>query len=230
MKIQIILDIRHYFLNKKLNKGHWLTIQIYDKGRSHADIANEIGCSVKCVDKKVTKRRKNGQVSPDIIAGVRTGKFHIVTKSSLVFIFRLFKHKITDPIDELYPQIKSKNAKIFAKILLEMEQKDKDTQNSSGLKAGLSRKELYLLAGKFIIVLYEYDSYYAERMDYFLKHILEHCGTFYLDELADPENWYPNRTALLATKYFAMRNFEDNDKVIVLSANELIKKGKMKNE
>lgn len=216
MKItpQLVKDIYYYFFSEKLNKGYWLTTQIHAKKRSHTDIAEEIGCSVKCIDKKVTKRRKQGYISPDVLGGVHTCRFHMLSKSRLVFVFKLFKSKLIGPVDELYPQLKSRNAKIFAKILLEMEQKDQDTGNSAGFKAGFSRKDFYILAGKFIIVLYEFDSYYSERMDYFLKRVLDHCGTFFLDDMCDPSNWHPNRTVLKVSLYYAMRGY-DGDAIII---------------
>ena len=228
MMLNFFKNRYHYFFSKKLNKGHWLTTQIHDLKRSNSDIAKEIGCSEKYVKMKVAKRIKKGEISKDVINGVHTCEFHLITKSKIVIIFKLFKNKITKPIDELYPQIKSRNAKIFAKILLEIDQKDKDTQGSTGIKVGLNinRKDLYLLAGKFIIVLYEFDSYYAERMDYLLKRILEHNGTFYFDELANPDNWYPNRSGMLAALYFTRRNLDDD--IITMYATDLIKKGKMK--
>jgi len=205
--IQLLKDSYHYLFNKKLNKGYWLTTQLYAKKRSHLSIAKEIGCSERCINKKVAKRRKQGYISPDVVGGVHTCRFHLLTKSSIVLVFRLFKNKIESPIEELYPQLKSRNAKIFAKILLEMEQKDQDVGNSAGIKAGYSRKDFYLLAGKFAIVLYEFDSYYSERMDYLLWRILEHNGSFYLDNLSDPVNWSPNRTLLNASVYYSMRGY-----------------------
>ena len=211
--IQLIKDLYYYLFSEKLNNGYWLTTQLYHEKKSHLDISIEIGCSVQCIDKKVAKRQKQGYIGRDVLGGVHTCRFHSLTKSSIVLVFKLFKNKIVSPIDELYPQLKSRNAKIFAKILLEMEQKDQDTGNSTGFKAGFSRKDFYLLAGKFAIVLYEFDSYYSERIDYFLKRVLDHCGTFFLDDMCDPANWHPNRTALKVSLYYAMRQY-DGDAIL----------------
>ena len=212
---RLVEDIYHYYFSRKLNKGYWLTKQLHAEKRTHADIAKEIGCSVKCIDKKIAKRRKQGYIGRDVLNGVHTCRFHTTTKSGLVFVFKLFKNKIVGPIDELYPQLKSRNAKIFAKILLEMEEKDQDTGKSAGFKAGFSRKDFYILAAKFAIVLYDFDSFYSERMDYFLKRVLDHNGTFFLDEMSDPVNWHPNRTVLITAKYYAMRQY-NGDAIIIL--------------
>jgi len=226
--LSILKDAYYYYFNENLNKGYWLNQQTYGLKRSSSDIANEIGCSENCLIRKIKTRRKKGHLSNDIINRVHTSHFHNITKYKLMFIFKLFYNKINDPIDELYPKVKSRNGKIFKKIILEMENQDKDTGISAARHLNLTRKTFYLLAARFVVVLYEFDSYYAERMDYFLKRTCEMHNKFYFDDLANPVNWYPNRSGLHTAMYFALRNNDYDEKVIILNASDLIKNKKKK--
>lgn len=79
-----------------------------------------------------------------------------------------------------------------------MDEQDRDTETRySTFYKLMPRKALYLLAMKFFICLYEFDPYYAERIDYVLKRTLDHKDELYLDETANPQNWYPNRNTKL---------------------------------
>ena len=103
---------------------------------------------------------------------------------------------------------------MFKAIIEEMDEMDKDTGLNMAKRLHLTRKQFYLLVARFTIVLYEFDSYYAERIDFILDKVTKQHDKFYIDELANPINWAPNRSAFVASQYFALRNYDDNRKLV----------------
>ena len=206
----ILKDIYDYFYNKKLQDHQWLNKQIHTYQRTIKDIASEINCSDKCLEWKLNKYRKSGLISKDEMSGLFTGPFHTVCKKIIVFLIKPFTNKIQKSVDELYPHIKSRNGRILKEIIEEMNAKDQDIESSMARSLKLTRKDFYLLIARFGIVLYEVDDYYSERMTFIIKKISEKHDKFYIDELADPTNWYPTRPMFYAAKSIALRNFDEN--------------------
>lgn len=206
----ILKDIYYYFFNKKLQDHIWLNHQICHLHNTPSDIIKLAGCSHKSLKWKETHFRKKGLIMKDELGGIHTGTFHAVGKKLVILILQPFIPKITKIVNQYYPKVKSRNARIFSTIINEMESVDRDEGSSMAKRLKLTRKQFYLLAAKFTIVLYEFDSYYAERMDFILKRVTEQHDKFYLDELANPKYWAPYRPMFLGAKYFAMRVTDTN--------------------
>ncbi len=183
-----IKDLYRQF-DKRLNDPVWLTRTFRDEHKSMKEIASMIGCSEMLVNKKL---ESNGITMPDQILDVHTGSFHF-SKGFIVVLAKPYIKKIQRSVDTIYNKTKARNTGIFKNIIADMERLDDDNGTSSFVSLGYTRKALYLLAAKFLVCLYEYDTYYSERMDYVLKRILEQKEGFYLDAQAEPENWYPHR-------------------------------------
>ena len=115
------------------------------------------------------------------------------------------KH-IEETTEEIYCRTTSRNSALLKHIVAELEKSDQDMGESSGRMFGRTRKEFYILMMKFLICLYEYDTYYAERMDYVLKRVLQNQENIFLsDEMTDPNNWYPNRKHEVLLRYMQFR-------------------------
>lgn len=212
----ILKDIYDYYFNKKLKDHVWLNHQMYHLHKTSDEIANLSNCSIRSLKWKEAHFRKKGLIIRDELKGIQTGPFHAVAKKFIIIIIQPFIPKITKHVNKLYPQVKSRNGRIFKEIIEEMDEKDRDKGLNMAQRLHLTRKQFYLLAARFTIVLYEFDSYYAERIDFILKKITEQHDKFYIDELADPQYWAPYRPRFLMAKYFAMRNTNTNVKPIVM--------------
>ena len=197
------MRLRDFWLqfDKRLNNPVWLVEQ--SQAGNEYDSAHIIGCSPELVRKKVIQY--GAGVCIDQIFEVRTGFFHY-TKRFFIPLLKPYVKKIQQGIDTVFDKTKSRNADIFKQIMSEMEKVDDDKEPSTFGEFALTRKEGYLLAMKFIICLYEYDSYYAERMDYVLSRLMEKQSKVYLDDTAKPENWYPHRNTELSYLYMFRRN------------------------
>lgn len=191
-----------YSFDKRLNDPVWILDKLH---RSNVyEIAYEIGCSVSLVEKKINEVHLFE--CKDTIFRTHTGYFHF-TKRFIPFLLRPFIKKITWGIDTVYDKTTSQNSKIFKKIVQELEELDKDSESSALTGLGINRKEGYLLAMKFVICLYEYDSYYIERMEYILKRIKEEQEHIKIDqEISKSSNWYPHRNNLEFMKFMLNRN------------------------
>ena len=71
----------------------------------------------------------------------------------------------------------------------------------------MTRKETWVAGAHFGIVLADIDVEYAERIDYFLRRVIERQGEFYFDAQSNPENWYPHRDEKIFNEYIAGRTF-----------------------
>ena len=212
----ILKDIYDYFFNKKLQDHIWLNHQTYHLHIGNDKIAELAGCSIKSLNWKTAHFRKKGLIMKDELGGIPTGQFHAVAKKFFVIIIQPFIPKITKHVDALYPKVKSRNGRMFKKIIEEMDEKDRDTGLNMAQRLHLTRKQFYLLAARFTVVLYEFDSYYAERIDFILDKITKQHDKFYIDELADPQYWAPYRPRFLMAKYFAMRNSDTNKTPVIM--------------
>ena len=117
---------------------------------------------------------------PDEIMGIKTGWFHY-SKSFIGTLIKPLMPKIQKGTDSVYDKTKSVNAKLFKEIIAELEEKDEDTGGSTGTIAGYTRKQFYILIAKFFVCLYEYDIFYAERIDFVLARLFEQGDRIYLD-------------------------------------------------
>ena len=203
-------DLKH-LLDPRLNDPLWLYQRYHAEEKTAEEISKIIGCSPQLVVKKLKKLG----ITHDELNGVYTGRFHTIGKTALIFLMKPYLKKINDTINEIYDKTRSRNALIFKNILTEMEKHDQDKEGSSGIKIGLGRKQLYLTLSKFILCLYEYDTYYAERIDWVLREIIKHKDEFYFDEQSNPENWYPNRNRTTLAKYIFARNDPVGEKTYI---------------
>ena len=165
-----------------------------------------------------------GLNTSDNLFGVYTGRFHVLAKHrGIIRIIKPFIKNIQTTTDEIYTQTSSINSRIFKEILKDVEEVDRDIQESSAKVLGFSRKFFYLLMAKFMICLYEYDTYYAERMDYILLKVLERREEFYISGITtNPVNWYPTRSQDVLQQYFIGRVFgkDSNAKVFRINKKE----------
>lgn len=209
--------------DRRLNDPEWLSQKFHSEHLSESEIADIIGCSPELVHEKLTKLFLTGA---DKIGAVYTGRFHVLAKRAIVWFAKPYIKNIQQTVDEIYDKTKARNSNLFKDILVQMEQLDRDTGYSSAKDLGVTRKEFYILLAKFLICLYEYDTYYSERIDYILKEVIAKRDEFYLDEFANPENWSPNRNFKTLAKYIVARNTPKGELVIVVNASEIIKKKK----
>ncbi len=212
-----IKDIYHWF-DKRLNDPVWLTRTFRDQHKSMKEIASMIGCSEKLVNKKL---ESNGITMPDQILDVHTGSFHFA-KRFVVIIAKPYIKKIQRSVDTIYNRTKARNTNIFKTIIADMERLDDDTGTSSFISLGYTRKALYLLAARFLVCLYEYDTYYSERMDYVLKRVVEKKDELYFDAQANPESWYPHRDYRIQVTNMFTRNTRVGEKSHYLLASKCI--------
>jgi len=192
--------------DRRLRDADWLYQVYHIEKKTIAWIARETHASEDFVLHELANNHLMGR---DSFNGRYTGRFHMVTKKWIIKLLRpIIKNKVIKIIDAEYPHIASRNALIIKSIIDEMVLLDQDTGSSSGAEIGLNRKDTYVLAAKFGSVLFECDTYYSERLDWFIGEILAHRHEFYFGEQIKPENWYPNRKPLLMGEYIAMRNAE----------------------
>lgn len=215
MKITRIKDL-YYRFDARLNDPVWLTKKYRDEHMTEKDIAELIGCSEKLAHKRL---HSLAVLNADQILDVHTGFFHFA-KEFIMLLAKPYIKRIKQAVDTTYDRTKSRNAGIFKKIISDMERLDADDGFSSSKPLGMTRKAFYILAGKFLVCLYEYDIYYSERMDYVLKKVLEQKDSFYLDLQANPENWYPHRDYKTQVINMLARNTEVGEKSYYVKASE----------
>lgn len=197
-----IYDMWLGLTNRVLNDPSAMeTLYVVEK-QTVAQIAKTIGCSPSLVQKKL---QKFGLAEKDSFLDVYTGRWHSLAKRGLINVVKPHIKKIERTTDEIYPKTTSKNATIFKKILSEMQDADQDTETSIGNLVGIKRKALYMLFGKFLICLYDFDTYYAERMDYVMLRLFQNSEHLYIDEQSSPINWYPNRNGETIGNYIVNR-------------------------
>lgn len=204
------MDLYHTF-DRRLNNPVWLCDRL-GMGNEN-DIAHEIGCSANLVRRKVADL--NIKVSMDRIFDVHTGYFHWCKRFFMPLLKTHIK-KIQSGVDSVYSKTKSQNSEIFKKIIEDMDMLDDDTEKSTFGNTGMTRKEAYLLLMKFVVCLYEYDMYYAERIDYILKRLREEQSELYSDTIGDignPKAWYPHRPTRAAYLYMKHRNKKMGDEI-----------------
>jgi len=191
-----------YTWDHRLNDPVWMLKQLQTPYMPY-EIANMIGCSEELVNRKI--EHMHLFECKDTIFNTYTGYFHY-TKKFITPLLRPYIKKISQGIDTIFDRCSSKNSKIFKKILQELDELDKDHEPSALAGLGMNRKEGYILAMKFMICLYEYDSYYIERMEYIMKRIMEEKENINVDnDVANPDNWYPNRNIPVFTKFMMNR-------------------------
>ena len=176
------------------------------------EIAKQLNWTVEKVKQKLIKydmMKPDGNVVPGTFLGVFTGRFHYA-KADLIAAIKSIRRteKVLKRTDELYTQTRSINARILKEIVDEMAAVDNDTEAfSAGASLGMTRKETWVAGAHFGIVLDDIDIEYAERIDYFLKRVIERRDDFYFDAQSDPENWYPHRNEKVFNEYIAGRTF-----------------------
>lgn len=201
--------------DRRLNSYAWLHSKFHINQMTIQQIADIIGCSPEIVNKKLLKHNLLGR---DKILDVYTGRFH----SGKHLIMRLLKKrylgKIEKSIDEIYPKVTSRNSLIMQDILSSMDKFDCDDGTSAGGALGMTRKETYILAAKFLICLYDYDSQYEERIDWFLREMIRRRKELFFDESSNPENWFPNRDFHKWQKHFFAKRTKVGEQVFFVSA------------
>ena len=195
----------HDLTSRCLNDPQELKYLYVTRKQTVAQIAKTIGCSPQLVQKKL---QTFGLTSKDEFFQVYTGRWHSLAKRGLINAAKPHIKKIETTTNEIYPRTTSKNATVFKKILSEMQEADQDTLSSMGGILGMTRKATYMLIGKFAICLYDFDTYYAERMDYIIRRLFESGDLLYIDEQSFPSNWYPNRNNETTGKYLINRTEE----------------------
>ena len=198
--------------SKTTDEENLLQLFFIHRKMSPEEIAIQMKWDVNKVKEKLIEydiMREDGSVIPGTFLGVFTGRLHYA-KADLISVINTIKQteKVVKRTDELYTQTKSINAEIMKEILAEMYAVDKDTDEmSAGVALGMTRRETWNAGAHFGIVLYDIDVVYAERIDYFLKRIIERGNEFYFDAQSDPENWYPTRDNKILGEYVVGRTF-----------------------
>lgn len=194
----------------RLNDPKWLETMLHQEHRSSEYIAKIIGCKTETVNKKISKLRVG---STDHWQGVYTGRFHGLAKKSLIRILKPFIKDIEQTVDEIYDKTAFVNSKIFKDLIQTLVDNDDDTGNSSADILGLPRKDFYILMLKFVVCLYEYDSYYSERIDFVLKNAFERQNEFVIDDQANPEYWYPHRDKNVFVNHIITRTLANKQNI-----------------
>ncbi|MCW7077303.1 MAG: hypothetical protein OCU18_08520 [Candidatus Syntrophoarchaeum sp.] len=203
--------------DRRLRRYEWMHQKFHIEHKTVAEIADIIGCSPETVRKHL---QKHDLLGSDKIFDVYTGRFHGLGKRAIMWIVKRNIKTINKVVDEIYDRTTSRNALIFKDIIESMEKLDLDQGISSGKQVDLTRKELYILGCKFFICLYDFDSYYDERGSYILKRILDRKDDFFIDELADPKNWYPNRPHDAWSKHLFARCTKHGEQMFFINASE----------
>jgi len=197
--------------SKRSNEEEILQLLFIHRHATPAEIAKQLNSSEEAIRKKLIDydlMQPNGKVKPGTFLGIFTGRFHYAKADLIAAIKTIHRtEKVMKRTDEIYTQTKSVNARIMKEIIAEMDAQDNDTEDSAGAALGMTRKETWLAGAHFGIVLYDIDVLYAERIDYFLKRIIERGGEFYFNDQCKPENWYPNRDNNIFSEYIVGRTF-----------------------
>lgn len=213
--LSIPKNIYYRFKYPLLNDYTWLQTKLRIENKTLQECADILGCDVELI---IKKRDKFGLNATDRVFNVYTGRFHQLAKHrGIVPIIKPFIKNIERSVDEIYGRTTSINSKIFKGIVADMEKVDRDVEDSAAKVLGYTRKNFYILMMKFIINLYEYDTYYAERMDYALMKLLDKKEEIYLSPITtNPEHWYPTRTQEALQQYFMGRVFgKDTNATII---------------
>lgn len=220
MKLITTLSDKYYNLRyQELNNPAWMQQKFVNEKRTPDEIAKIVGCDINLINKRLVAF---GLTTKDKLFGVYTGRFHKLAKHKGVLkLIKPFIKNIQITTDEIYTQTSSINSRIFKEILEDVEKVDRDVQESGARVLGFSRKFFYLLMARFMICLYEYDTYYAERMDYILLKVLERKEEFYISAITtNPEHWYPTRSQEALQQYFIGRVFGKDSNATVFRVNK----------
>jgi len=203
--------------DRRLNSVEWLAQKFHTEQKTIAEIAGVIGCSPETVQKRL---RKHNLLGRDKILTTYTGRFHSSKHLIMKLLTKRYLPTIKKSIDDVYPKITSRNPLILKDILDEMAVLDQDGGSSSGRAIGMSRKDVYVLCGRFGICLYDYDSQYEERIDWLIREIIRRQDDFFFDECSNPENWFPNRKHDMWTKHFFAKRTKVGEPIFFIRANE----------
>ena len=215
MKLITKLSDTYYNLRyRELSDPAWMQQKYVNEKRSSEEIAKMVGCNVSLINKRI---QSFGLTAKDSLFGVYTGRFHVLGKhKGIIKLIKPFIKNIETTTNEIYTQTSSINSKIFKEIIDDVEKVDHDGEKSSAKVLGFTRKYFYLLMAKFMVCLYEFDTYYAERMDYMLLKMLERGNEFYLSGITtNPDNWYPTRSQEVLQQYFIGRVFGQDSNATV---------------
>lgn len=201
--------------DRRLNDYKWLHEKFHSENKTIKEISDIIGCSPDVVQKKLKKHHLS---LSDTILTTYTGRFHARKHLIIKLLKKRYIGKIEQSIEEIYPKIDSTNPLILKDIISSMDELDEDTEISAGKQLGLTRKETYLLAAKFLVCLYEYDSQYEERIDWVIREIISRRDQFFFDESSNPENWYPNRDFRSWQKHFFAKRCNPGEQIFFVSA------------
>lgn len=199
------MNIYNILKYPELFRDHtFLVTRFVHEGRTPEDIAKIVGCSVNLVNDRLLHYGVNNR---EYLMKVYTGRFHAIAKHmGFVKLVKPFIKNIETTTDEIYPRLTSINAKIFRDILDEVVDEDRDDGDSSGGVLGYSRKKFYHIIGKFVICLYDFDSYYAERIDRLIYKFMLRMDEVFLSSITcDPANHYPTRTSAMLSAYMITR-------------------------
>lgn len=207
--------------DRRLNRYQWMHDKFHTENKTIKEISMIIGCSPETVQKKLQKHNLLGR---DKILNTYTGRFHSSKHLIMKLLKKRYLGKIEQSIDEIYPSIETNNALVLKDIFESMIELDQDAGTSAGGVLGMTRKETYVLGGRFEICLLDYDSRYEELGNYFLREVIRRKDEFRFDDSCNPDNWYPNRKLDVFAKHFFMARAKPGEKVIFVNASEVLKK------
>lgn len=215
-----MLMIKHIKLfisrfDSRLNDYTWMHNKFHVENKTIKEMSDLICCSPDIIQNKLKKHKLLGR---DKILTTYTGRFHAGKHLIMKLLKKRYLKKIEQYIDEVYPKIESCNPLLLKDILTLMEKLDGDRGISAGKALGMTRKETYLLAAKFLICLHEYDSQYEERIDWFIHEIICRRDEFFFDESANPCNWFPNRDFRVWQKHFFAKRCKPSEKIFFVSS------------
>jgi len=199
------MNIYNRFRYPELYRNHtFLVTRFVHEGRSPEDIAKIVGCNVDLVNKRLLHYGVNNR---EYLMKVYTGRFHAIAKHmGFVKLVKPFIKNIETTTDEIYPRLTSINAKMFRDILDETHEECRDTGSSSGHVLGYPRKAFWYIIGKFVICLYDFDSYYAELFDRMIYKLMLRMDEVFLSSITcDPANHYPTRSKRMLSAYMITR-------------------------
>lgn len=213
--LNIPKNLYYRFKYPELNNYTWIMQKLRIENKTPEEIAAILGCNIELIMKK---RDEFGLSAPDRVFNVYTGRFHMLGKHrGIVALIKPFVKNIEKSVDEIYGRTTSINSRIFKEIVTDMEKVDRDVEDSSAMVLGYGRKAFYILMMKFVVCLYEYDTYYAERMDYALMQLLSRKEEIYLSPITtNPAHHYPTRTQDALQQYFMGRVFGNNTNTTIV--------------
>lgn len=213
--LNIPKNIYYRFKYPELNDYTWMQTKLKIENKTEQDCADILGCDLSLI---IKKRDEYGLNLNDRVFNVYTGRFHALAKHrGIVALAKPFIKNIEKTVDEIYNRTTSINSRIFKEIITDMEKVDRDVEDSSAKVLGYGRKAFYLLMMKFVICLYEFDTYYAERIDYCLMLLLEKKEEIYLSPITtNPAHHYPTRTQEALQQYFMGRVFGNNTNATII--------------